>query len=128
MKPDNELLQAIYDLAVETRSDVAELKERVTVLEADVAELKADVAELKVNYERLDERVTKLERNVTSINLQMENTITRNISIIAESHLDLNRKMNEILKSQEQREMALLHIGWLEDDVRKLKDAVGLTA
>lgn len=93
---DNELLQAIYN-------DMRELK-------SDVQELKSDVQELK--------------KRTTSIELTLENEIIRSIKIIAEGHLDLNRKLDNALKTESEKEILLLKINHLENEIRKIKEQI----
>lgn len=50
--------------------------------------------------------------------------IRRNISVIAEGHLDLNRKLSEIIKAENQKEMLMLRMNYLESEVRNLKTSV----
>jgi len=52
----------------------------------------------------------------------MENESGRNIKIVAEGHLDLNRKLNEALKNDEEKEMLLLRVNILENDMRLIKE------
>ncbi len=85
-------------------------------LEKDVEVLKEDVAVLK-------EDVAVLKEQVRDIQLTLENVIGPNIRLIAEAHLDLNRKLDEALKIQEQDEMVLLRLNNLENEVRRMKKA-----
>ncbi len=68
------------------------------------------------------EKLQSLERKVTSIELTLENETNRNISIIAEGHLDLSRKLDEALKIENEREMLLLRVNHLENELRKVKE------
>lgn len=52
----------------------------------------------------------------------MENEIGRNIKIVVEGHLDLNRKLNEALKNDEEKEMLTLRVNILENDMRLIKE------
>lgn len=68
------------------------------------------------------DKLQSLERKVTSIELTLENETNRNISIIAEGHLDLSRKLDEALKVENEREMLLLRVNHLENELRKVKE------
>lgn len=52
----------------------------------------------------------------------MENEVLRGIRIIGEGHLDLSRKMNQILETKEERELMELRVLSLEHEVRRIKD------
>ena len=60
-------------------------------------------------------------KKVLDIQLTLENETNRNIRIIAEGHLDLNRKFNEAAKISEEDEMMKLRVTTLENEVRKIK-------
>ena len=68
------------------------------------------------------DKLQSLERKVTSIELTLENETNRNISIIAEGHLDLSRKLDDALKVEIEREMLLLRVNHLENELRKVKE------
>lgn len=134
---DLEMLTEIVTKAVEpVREDVAELKKDVAGLKEDVTELKEDVAGLKEEMSAVQEDLTGLQQKVTNlqeasekaqkdmadIRLTLENEVIRGIHIIGEGHLDLNRKMNQILETKEERELMELRVLSLEHEVRRIKD------
>lgn len=71
----------------------------------------------------LDE-LGELKTEVKSIQLTLENETNRNIKIIAEGHLDLSRKLDEALKVDNEKEMLLIRVNVLENEVRKLKERI----
>ena len=115
----NEMIVAIYDGMQDLKTDMRELKDRVQVLEEDVSALKEDVSVLK-------EDVSVLKEDVSGIHLTLENVTNRNIRVIAEGHLDLNRKLDEALKADAERELMHLRVNVLENDMRKVKEKVGI--
>ena len=83
--------------------------------------------ELKVIHERLDKVETimdKLESTVTDVKLTLENETNKNISIIAEGHLDLSRKLDDALKVENEKEMLLVRVTRLENEVRQIKQRI----
>ena len=68
----------------------------------------------------LDE-LRSLKTDVREIQLTLENETNRNIKIIAEGHLDLSRKLDDALKVENEKEMLLLRVTSLENEVRRLK-------
>lgn len=52
----------------------------------------------------MDTRLDSLDSNVTQIRFNIENELRPNIMRIAEGHLDLNRKLNDALKSDAEKE------------------------
>ena len=94
----NEMLKAIYE-------DVQGLKDDMQSVKNDVQGLKDDVRDLQ---------------------LTLENVTNRNIRFVAEGHLDLNRKLDEALKAEQEKELMLLRVNVLENDMRKVKEKVGI--
>lgn len=65
-----------------------------------------------------------LKKDVRSIQLTLENETNRNIKIIAEGHLDLSRKLDEALQVENEKELLLIRVNSLENEVRKLKERI----
>ncbi len=70
------------------------------------------------------EEIQKLRADVKEIQLTLENETNRNIRIIAEGHLDLSRKLDEALRVENEKEMLMLRVTSLENEVRRLKAKV----
>lgn len=68
--------------------------------------------------------IKELKKDVKSIQLTLENETNRNIKLIAEGHLDLTRKLDEALQVENEKEMLLIRVNSLENEVRKLKDRI----
>ncbi len=116
-------------------SDVRELKIRVGSLETkvDSLETKVDSLETKVDsletkVDSLDSKVGVLETDMKRMQLTLENEVDRNIKLIAEGHLDLNRKLTEALKYKEEHELLQVRMNLAEADIKRLKDAVFVSA
>ena len=56
--------------------------------------------------------------------MTLENETNRNIKIIAEGHLDLSRKLDDDLKVDTEKEMHLIRVNRLENEVRRLKERI----
>ncbi len=70
------------------------------------------------------EELKKLNDKVTDIQLTLENETNKNIKIIAEGHLDLSRKLDEALKVDSEKEMLMILVNRLENELRRLKARV----
>lgn len=75
---------------------------------------------LKAIYTDMQE----MKRQIKDIQLTLENETNRNIRIIAEGHLDLSRKLDDALKVDNEKEMLLIRVNSLENEVRKLKERI----
>lgn len=71
----------------------------------------------------LDE-IQKLKGDVKEIQLTLENETNRNIRVIAEGHLDLSRKLDEALKIDNEKELLMLRVTALENEVRRLRERI----
>lgn len=69
-----------------------------------------------------------LNQRVTGIELHLENVTDKNIRTIAEGHLDLSRKLDEALKVENEKELLLIRVRILEDEIQKIKERPGQTA
>lgn len=65
-----------------------------------------------------------VKREIRSLQLTLENETNRNIALIAEGHLDLSRRLDEALRVENEKEMLLIRVNTLENEVRKLKDRI----
>lgn len=79
---------------------------------------------LKAIYTDMQE----MKRQIKDIQLTLENETNRNIKIIAEGHLDLSRKLDDALKVDNEKEMLLIRVNSLENEVRKLKERISSIA
>lgn len=69
-----------------------------------------------------------MKNEIRSIQLTLENETNRNIRIIAEGHLDLSRKLDDVLKVENEKEMLLLRVNHLENELRKVKERLNQIA
>lgn len=74
------------------------------------------------------EKLSEMDNKITDIQLTLENETNRNIKIIAEGHLDLSRKLDEALKVENEKEMLLIRVNRLENELRRLKDRIDAIA
>ena len=102
---ESQMIKAIYE-------DMQLLKDEVQATNERVQEMNGDLELLK--------------NEVRGLQLTLENETNRNIRIIAEGHLDLNRKLDEALKTESEKEMMHLRVNVLENDMRKVKEKVGI--
>ena len=74
----------------------------------------------KIILDRLD----KMDAKITDIQLTLENETNRNIRIIAEGHLDLSRKLDEALRLESEKEILMLRVNRLENELRRVKELI----
>ena len=93
--------------------DVRSLQGDVQTLKGDVQTLKGDVQTLKGDVQTLKEDVQMLKDRVTNIEITLENETNRNIQLIAEGHLNLDRKLDEALKKYASIPCITVRITWM---------------
>jgi len=123
---ESEMIRAIYDEMQGLKTDVQGLKTDMQGLKTDMQELKTDVQELKTRVGTLETDMQFVKNEVCGVQLTLENETNKNIRIIAEGHLDLNRKLDAALKVEEEKEMDRIRLTVLENDMRRVKDKVGI--
>ncbi len=133
----NDIFSLKTDVA-ELKTDVAELKTDVEGLKTDVARLKTDVASLKSEMIELknrvgcledrmlilDKRMDKMENALHKINLHLETGTDSGVQLIAESHIDLTRKLNEAIPAADKNLAYEVKVNYLIGEVRELRNDV----
>ena len=101
---DRELLQQILEKVdnLNVKVDgldtkVSGLDTKVNSLDTKVSGLDTKVNSLDTKVSALDAKVSRLDTEVSGIKLHIENVIEKNIRTIAEGHIDLSRKLNEVI-------------------------------
>ena len=121
-------LERLEEDVAELKEDVAELKEDVAELKEDVAELKEDVAELKEDVAELKEDVAVLKEDVTILQLVVENEIRPHIQILAEGHVMLAEKIDNILDFEKEKDEMKTRVEALETGFQSMQDKTNKTA
>lgn len=78
--------------------------------------------------EEMSERLCNVEEKVTDIQLTLENETNRNIKIIAEGHAMIAEKIDREIGISKEKEMLLLRVNTLENELRRIKDRINRTA
>ena len=66
----------------------------------------------------------EIKKQIRDLQLTLENETNKNIQIIAEGHLDLSRKLDDVLKIDNEKEMLLIRVNRLENELRKVKERI----
>lgn len=123
MSLSGEDLQAIKLLLEPLNSEIKEVKSGQSEIREEVRVIRVNQEELSANQEKLRVSQEKIENEVRGIQLIIENEIRPNIKIIAEGHLDLNRKLNHIMETENHNEMLGIRLNVLEGEFKRLQDA-----
>lgn len=127
------LIQLIYDDLQEMIKQQKLMNDRLNGMDKRFENIDKRFESIDKRFENIDKRFDHLEAKVLEntaeikkINLCIENEIRPSIMRIAEAHLDLNRKLDEALKIDQQKEKMALRLNFLEGRMDRLEaKAVG---
>lgn len=71
--------------------------EKLDLILSEMQDFKQRFDGLEQRFDKLEQRTDNLEKEIRKIHLTLENVTNRNISVIAEGHLDLSRKLDECI-------------------------------
>ena len=77
---------------------------------------------MKNDINFINNNIDKKKKKVTSIEIHFENVTDKNIQTIAEGHLDLSRKLDDALKVENEKELLVVRVRIIEDELRKMKE------
>lgn len=118
---ENQKMDLILQKLGGIEGGLASVREDVRSLQGDMQTIKGDVQTIKGDVQTLKEDVQTLKDRVTNIEITLENETNRNIQLIAEGHLNLDRKLDEALKELQPNTMYHLKVNHLDGEVTKMK-------
>ncbi len=86
-----------------------------------ITKLDADISEIKSEFNEVKSEIAETKSDVKDIKMTLENVTNKNIKIIAEGHLDLNKKLDNALKIENEKELLLIRLTILENEVARIK-------
>ncbi len=107
-----------------THEDLQAISLLLNPIQDDIKQIHIDMQQMQDNMQQMHENIGSLSDRVDSIETTLENVTNKNISIIAEAHLDLSRKLDDALKVENEKELLLIRVNILEDDVKKIKSRI----
>ena len=124
-KQDIQTIAEIFNSSMKPiKEELQDVKGEVLGLKEQVQGVQGEVLELKERVQGVEGKARKLEGHVQGIRLTLENETNKNINIIAEGHLNLSRKLDEVLKVENEKEVLFIRINRLENGYRTIKEQV----
>ena len=114
-------LEMIAEIMKEINKPV---NERLDKMDSRLDQMDSRLDQMDSRLDQMDSRLNKLESKVTEVQMTLENETNKEIRIIAEGHLDLSRKLDDALKVENEKEMLLLRVTRLENELRRLKQKI----
>lgn len=121
-----ELKGEFKDFKKEIKEEVNGIKEEVKGIKEEVNDIKEEVKDIKKDVQQLKDNMEEVNDRIKNIEMTLENETNNNIRVIAEGHLNLDRKLDEALKSLQPNMMYQLKVNYLDSEVKKIKPLVGL--
>lgn len=90
----------------------------------DSMESRLDSVDTRLSHIETDHESTKAE--VKTIKITLENETNRNIQLIAEGHMNLDRKLDEALTSLHPNTMYHLKVNHLDAELKHVKEFLGI--
>ena len=111
---DSEKLDLILEKLDSMDRRMGAIEKRMDALEKRMDALEESVGTLKIE-------VDTLKQSNTDIKLTIENELNRNIQLVAEGHLDLNRKLEEVMRPVNAMEMLQVQVNMLQSKIRDIE-------
>ena len=103
------------------KSDIVILKDTVSDLNQRVGYLETDMSEVKTDISYMKDEIKGIREEQKWMRVQWENDFQKGLNIVSENHLNLDRKLNEILKRQESIDIYKLRVNVLSRDMHDVK-------
>ena len=120
-----EMLVSLVENVKNINSTLNNMNKQFDDINNQIAEMKTDIQNVKDETKQISEMKTdiqKMKNEIREISLTLENETNRNIKIIAEGHLHLSRKLDKALTVENEKEMALIRINMMENELRRIKE------
>ena len=90
---------------------------RIEKIDAKLEKIENRLENVENELEVVKNRLKKIETDISNIQSTIENELRPNITIIAEGHWMLNRKLDEVFKMRDEHELILIRINRLENEL-----------
>lgn len=110
------------------KGEMRDVKSGMQVMKSDMQVMKSDIREMKSDIKVLKSDVLRLDKRIAGVEVHLEMVTDRNITFIAEGHLDLNRKIDEALQVEHLKELYFIRTNMIDDEIRRIKDRLAETA
>lgn len=93
--------------------------QKMDLILQELGEIRRDVQAVKEDVQRLKERALAIE-------ITLENETNKNIMLIAEENMGLERKLNEVLKGVQPNVLHYLQVNHLDSEVVNIKRVLNM--
>jgi len=103
------------------KADMQSMKADMQSMKADMQSMNADMQSVNADMQSMNADMQIMNKKISGIELHLENTTDNNIKLIAEGHLDLSRKLDKALEIENEKELLLIRVNYLESEVKRIK-------
>lgn len=108
------------------KQEIVSLKQDMGVMRQEIDFVKEETGSMRSEVSSLREEMDAVKQRLILIETTLENETNRGIRIIAEGHLDLSRKLDDALRVDNEKELLLLRVTHLENEVHTIKERMAL--
>ena len=108
------------------KQEMGSMRQEIDVMKLDINSMKEEMSSMRSEIGSMREEMGGVKQRLTRIETTLENETNRGIRIIAEGHLDLSRKLDDALKVDNEKELLLLRVTHLENEVHTIKERMAL--
>lgn len=119
-------LDELFELVKEMNHRVLDMDGKIQSMDSKIQSMDREIQNINGNIKNIYGILEHHDNDIRDLQLTLENVTNRNISIIAENHIELNRKLNEALKRKEEDERLYMRMNIAENDIRRLKEKAGI--
>lgn len=119
-------LDELFELVKEMNHRVLDMDGKIQSMDSKIQSMDREIQNINGNIKNIYGILEHHDNDIRDLQLTLENVTNRNISIIAENHIELNRKLNEALKRKEEDERLYMRMNIAENDIRRLKEKAGM--
>jgi len=98
--------------------------EKLDLILEKVSDIDKKVSDIDEKVNDMDKKVSDIDKRLKKVEISLENETNKNIQLIAEGHLNLDRKLDEALKTLQPNTMYHLKVNHLDGEVKKIKEAI----
>ena len=103
-------------------SRISNMDSKISDMDSRISDMDSKMSNMDSRISDMDSRISDMDSKISDIQLTLENETNKNIQIIAEGHLDLSRKLDEAMATENEKEMLLIRVNRLENELRKIKE------
>lgn len=115
-------LDDLFELMKEMNLKIQSMDSKIQSMDSKIQDMDQEVHNINDNIQNIYGILNQHDHDIRDLRLTLENVTNRNISIIGENHIELNRKLNEALKQKEEEERLYMRMNIAENDIRRLKE------